>query len=75
MLLQMLLLWLRHTLYTLNIQFENESSDSEAGQGLVEYALLMVFVAVLVMVLLMLLGPTVRNMFENVVRAMGGDPS
>lgn len=39
----------------------------EEGQGLVEYALILVLVVIIVIAILMLLGPTVGNMFSNVV--------
>lgn len=37
------------------------------GQGLVEYALILMLVAIIVIVILALLGPAVGNMFSNVV--------
>jgi pilus assembly protein Flp/PilA len=40
------------------------------GQGLVEYALILVFVAVVVIVVLALLGPAVGNAFSNIVVAL-----
>lgn len=39
----------------------------EEGQGLVEYALILVLVAVVVIVILALLGPTIGNIFSNLV--------
>jgi pilus assembly protein Flp/PilA len=39
----------------------------EEGQGLVEYALILVLVAVVVIIILALLGPTIGNAFSNVV--------
>jgi pilus assembly protein Flp/PilA len=39
----------------------------DQGQGLVEYALILVLVAIVVISILVLLGPTVGNMFSNVV--------
>jgi pilus assembly protein Flp/PilA len=39
----------------------------EKGQGLVEYALILVLVAIVVIVVLMLLGPAVGRVFSNVV--------
>lgn len=39
----------------------------EKGQGLVEYALILVLVAIVVLVILVLLGPTVGNVFSNIV--------
>jgi len=40
----------------------------EEGQGLVEYALILVLVAVVVIVILAILGPAVGNVFSNIVR-------
>ena len=40
----------------------------EKGQGLVEYALILVLVAVVVIVILALLGPAIGNVFSNIVR-------
>lgn len=40
----------------------------EEGQGLVEYALILVLVAVVVIVILALLGPAIGNIFSNLVR-------
>jgi pilus assembly protein Flp/PilA len=40
------------------------------GQGLVEYALILVLVAVVVIVVLAILGPTVGNMFSNLIEAI-----
>ena len=42
----------------------------EKGQGLVEYALILVLVAFVVIVILALLGPIVGKMFSNVVKAV-----
>jgi pilus assembly protein Flp/PilA len=44
----------------------------EKGQGLVEYALILVLVAVVVIVILALLGPVIGNVFSNIVDAMRG---
>ncbi len=40
---------------------------AERGQGLVEYALILVFVAIVVIVILALLGPAIGKIFSNVV--------
>jgi len=37
------------------------------GQGLVEYALILMLVAIIVLVILALLGPAIGNMFSEVV--------
>ena len=40
---------------------------SEEGQGLVEYALILVLVSVIVIVVLSILGPTIGNVFSNII--------
>ena len=42
----------------------------EEGQGLVEYALILVLVAVVVIVILALLGPAIGNVFSNIVESV-----
>lgn len=39
----------------------------EEGQGLVEYALILVLVAMVVIIILAILGPTIGNTFSNIV--------
>jgi pilus assembly protein Flp/PilA len=39
----------------------------EEGQGLVEYALILVLVAVVVIVILTVLGPAIGGVFSNIV--------
>jgi len=43
------------------------SAVSEKGQGLVEYALILVLVVIIVIVILAILGPAIGNMFSTVV--------
>jgi pilus assembly protein Flp/PilA len=43
------------------------ANRKETGQGLVEYALILILVAVIVIVILALLGPAIGNMFSNVM--------
>ncbi|MBN2048569.1 MAG: Flp family type IVb pilin [Anaerolineaceae bacterium] len=45
-------------------------APKEKGQGLVEYALILVFVAIVVIVVLTLLGPAVGQVFSNIVAAI-----
>lgn len=45
---------------------------SEKGQGLVEYALILVLIAIVVIVILALLGPAVGNVFSNVMIPIRG---
>jgi pilus assembly protein Flp/PilA len=40
------------------------------GQGMVEYALVLLLIAVIVIVILALLGPAVGNMFSSVVQSI-----
>ena len=42
-------------------------STDEQGQGLVEYALILVLVAVVVIVILALLGPAIGDMFSRLM--------
>ena len=42
----------------------------EEGQGLVEYALILVLVAIVVIAILLLLGPVIGNIFSNIVVAI-----
>ena len=42
--------------------------QDEEGQGLVEYALILVLVAIVVIAILTLLGPAIGNVFSNIVQ-------
>jgi pilus assembly protein Flp/PilA len=39
---------------------------SEKGQGIIEYALILVLVAIIVLVVLSLIGPAIGNVFSNI---------
>lgn len=41
---------------------------AEEGQGLVEYALILVLVAIIVIAVLLILGPTVGDIFSEIIR-------
>jgi len=43
------------------------SLRSQSGQGLVEYALILVLVAVVVIAVLALLGPAIANVFSVII--------
>ena len=43
------------------------STGKEKGQGLVEYALILVLVAIVVIVILSVLGPVIGDVFSNIV--------
>jgi pilus assembly protein Flp/PilA len=42
-------------------------APKEKGQGLVEYALILVLVAIVVIVILALLGPAIGNVFSTIM--------
>jgi pilus assembly protein Flp/PilA len=44
----------------------------EQGQGLVEYALILVLVAIVVIAILAILGPQIGNIFSRVTDGLGG---
>ncbi len=41
--------------------------SGENGQGLLEYAIIIMLIAMVVMLVLVFMGPSVGNMFSNVV--------
>ncbi len=43
----------------------------EEGQGLVEYGLILVFVAIVVIAILTILGPQIANVFSRITSGMG----
>lgn len=42
----------------------------DQGQGLVEYALILIFVAVVLVALLTILGPGLSNIYQDIVEAL-----
>ena len=57
----------------MNFLSKNLVPKREEGQGLVEYALLLVLVAIVVIAILSLVGTTVRDQFSTIIGALGGD--
>ena len=47
-------------------------APKEKGQGLVEYALILVLVAIVVIAALMILGPIIGNTFSTINRSLKG---
>ena len=47
-------------------------SQKEKGQGLVEYALILVMVAIVVIAALMVLGPVIGNTFSMINTSLSG---
>lgn len=48
-----------------------ESGRAQAGQGMVEYALILVLVSIVVILILLTMGGQIQNVFSNVVTALG----
>ena len=46
-------------------------ADPQRGQGMVEYALILVLVSIVVIVILLTMGNQIQNVFSNVVAALG----
>jgi pilus assembly protein Flp/PilA len=46
--------------------------NRESGQGLVEYALILVLVAIVVIAILALLGPQIGNVFSQINQGLQG---
>ncbi len=44
----------------------------EKGQGLVEYALILVLVVIVVVAILTIMGPQIGNIFSRITNALGG---
>jgi pilus assembly protein Flp/PilA len=42
----------------------------QKGQGLVEYALILVLVAIVIIVILAILGPAIGNVFSDIVESI-----
>jgi pilus assembly protein Flp/PilA len=50
---------------------ENRRGAGQSGQGMVEYALILVLVSIVVIVILLTMGNQIQNVFSNVVAALG----
>jgi pilus assembly protein Flp/PilA len=47
-------------------------SQREKGQGLVEYALIIILIAMVVILAMSYIGPTIGNVFNNIGATLGG---
>lgn len=63
MLWQLITGWLNYT----KLHASHIISDGESGQGLVEYALILILVSVVMVILLVVLGPGIQNMYSNIL--------
>ena len=48
-----------------------DRAGQQRGQGMVEYALILVLVSIVVIVILLTMGNQISNVFSNVVAALG----
>jgi pilus assembly protein Flp/PilA len=46
--------------------------QAEKGQGLVEYALILVLIAIVVIAVLALMGPQIANIFSRITEGLSG---
>ncbi len=53
------------------LEVDRALSRSQSGQGMVEYALILVLVSIVVIVILLTMGNQIQNVFSNVVAALG----
>ncbi len=51
-------------------EYLNWLQDEESGQGMVEYGLIIALVAIVVVGALLLLGPSITNLFNNVTNRL-----
>ncbi len=56
----------------LMVMYQNLLAPREEGQGLVEYALILVLVAIVVIAILTLLGDQVSTVFSQITSGLGG---
>ncbi len=64
-------MWLSHTESVWNTYHSfQEGQDHESGQGLIEYALILILVGVAVTAILVTLGPAMGNVYQNVLDAI-----
>lgn len=50
--------------------FQKSNAEAAAGQGLVEYALILFLVAVVVIAILILLGPQIGSVFSEITKGL-----
>ena len=52
------------------LYLEKERGQSEKAQGMIEYALILVLIAIVVIAVLSLLGPMIGNIFSEIVTSI-----
>ena len=65
------LLWAKGGVVVVNFSKRRSTKSNQRGQGMVEYALILVLVSIVVIVILLTMGNQIQNVFSNVVAALG----
>ena len=55
----------------MSVRKVGSAEGGQRGQGMVEYALILVLVSIVVIVILLTMGNQIQNVFSNVVAALG----
>jgi pilus assembly protein Flp/PilA len=55
----------------IGMTWRTRRTRQQLGQGMVEYALILVLVSIVVIVILLTMGNQINNVFSNVVAALG----
>lgn len=53
------------------LYMNSDARSGQRGQGMVEYALILVLVSIVVIVILLTMGQQIANVFSNIVVALG----
>jgi len=53
------------------LQEQGEARDPEAGQGMIEYALIIILVAIGALIALQVLGHATNNLYSNITNSFG----
>jgi pilus assembly protein Flp/PilA len=64
-------LWVKGGGVVVSVRKAGFVHGSQRGQGMVEYALILVLVSIVVIVILLTMGNQIANVFSNVVAALG----
>jgi len=63
--------WAKGGGVVVKLRLEGFTKSDQRGQGMVEYALILVLVSIVVIVILLTMGNQILNVFSNVVAALG----
>ena len=63
--------WAKGGGVVVKLRLEGLTKSDQRGQGMVEYALILVLVSIVVIVILLTMGNQIQNVFSNVVAALG----